>query len=138
MAVKTGSVKKQDSAKAAAKRAKGRIVTKGRVCVQATFNNTIVTITDAEGGTIAASSAGAQNFKGPRKATPYAAQVVAKEVAQKAKAFGLRSVDIFVKGPGPGRDASVRVFADFFQITSIVDVTGIPHNGCRAQKERRM
>jgi len=114
-------------------------VSHARAYVTATFNNTLVTLTDTSGQTIAWGSAGASNFKGARKSTPYAATTVVETVAKKAKELGVQSVEIYVKGPGPGRDSSIRAFkAAGLNITMIADVTPIPHNGPRAQKRRRV
>ena len=115
-------------------------VSSGKAYIQASFNNTLVYITDLEGNTLSWATAGGMGFKGSRKSTPYAAQQAATKAAQAAKdLFSMRSVDIFVKGPGPGREAGARALSNCFdKITSIFDVTGIPHNGCRAEKERRV
>lgn len=114
-------------------------VSNGQAYIQASFNNTLVYITDLEGNALGWATAGSQGFKGSRKSTPYAAQVAAKKVAQDVKDLcGMRDVKIIVKGPGPGREAAARVLADYFRVSSITDVTGIPHNGCRAEKERRV
>lgn len=111
----------------------------GIVHVNATYNNTIVTITDLKGDTLFWSSSGSVNFKGSRKSTPYAAQVVAKTVIEKAQAAGMASVDILVKGPGIGRDNAVRTLVGSgIEVKSIRDITPIPHNGCRARKSRRI
>ena len=107
--------------------------------VNASFNNTIVTITDAQGNTIAWSSSGSNGFKGSRKSTPYAAQVAAEDAGRKAMEHGMRTLDIEVKGPGSGRESALRALqAVGFAITSIRDVTPIPHNGCRPPKRRRV
>ena len=107
--------------------------------VNASFNNTIVTITDAQGNTIAWSSSGQQGFKGSRKSTPFAAQVAAEDVARKAQEHGVRTLEVEVCGPGSGRESALRALqAVGFQITSIRDVTSIPHNGCRPRKRRRV
>jgi small subunit ribosomal protein S11 len=114
-------------------------ISHGRAYIHATFNNTIVTITDTQGNAITWSSAGASGFKGSRKSTPYAAQLAAQEAAKKAEEHGLREIDIFVKGPGPGREAAIRALqATGFKVLSITDVTPIPHNGCRPPKKRRV
>ncbi|GIL01636.1 MAG: 30S ribosomal protein S11 [Alphaproteobacteria bacterium] len=114
-------------------------ITSGTAHVNSTFNNTMVTITDAQGNTIAWSSAGAQGFKGSRKSTPYAAQVAAEDAARKAQEHGMRSLEVEVRGPGSGRESALRALqAAGFQITSIRDVTAIPHNGCRPRKKRRV
>ena len=107
--------------------------------VAATFNNTMVTITDAQGNTIAWSSSGMQGFKGSRKSTPYAAQVAAEDAGKKAAEHGVRTLEVEVKGPGSGRESALRALqAVGFQITSIRDVTPIPHNGVRPSKRRRV
>ena len=107
--------------------------------VNATFNNPMITITDAQGNTIAWSSAGAQGFKGSRKSTPYAAQVAAEMAGRKAVEHGVRTVEVEVKGPGSGRESALRALqAVGFTITAIRDVTAIPHNGCRPPKRRRV
>jgi len=114
-------------------------ITSGVAHVAATFNNTIVTITDAQGNAIAWSSAGSQGFKGSRKSTPYAAQVAAEDAGKKAMEHGVRTIEVEVKGPGSGRESALRALqAVGFQITSIRDVTPIPHNGCRPPKRRRV
>ena len=110
-----------------------------RVYVQATFNNTIVTMTDPKGNTIAWGSSGTAGFKGARKATPYAATTVVSTVARKAMDMGVREIEIFVKGPGSGRDSAIRALkAAGLNIMTISDVTPIPHNGCRPRKKRRV
>ena len=107
--------------------------------IKATFNNTIVTITDKNGNTISWSSAGKVDFKGSRKSTPFAAQTAAENSAKEAIALGLRKVEVFVKGPGVGREAAVRSLqAAGLEVTAIKDVTPIPHNGCRPPKRRRV
>jgi len=111
----------------------------GVVHIQATFNNTIVTFTDEAGNTVAWCSAGTKGFKGSRKSTPFAAQLVAAEAAKKAMDHGMKSVAIFVKGPGSGRESALRaISASGLRITQIKDVTPIPHNGCRPPKRRRV
>ena len=111
----------------------------GHAHVLATFNNTIVSLSDVDGNVIAWGSAGAQGFKGSRKSTPYAAQVTAEAAARKAMEHGLKSIEIFVKGPGAGREAAIRSLqASGLDITAISDVTPIPHNGCRPPKRRRV
>lgn len=120
-------------------RKEGRGVTHGIACIQATFNNTIVTITDGAGNVMAWASAGSAGFKGSRKSTPFAAQMAAESAAQKSMAQGLKEVRVFVKGPGAGREAAIRSLqAAGLAITAIKDVTPIPHNGCRARKRRRV
>ncbi|HEY8475867.1 MAG TPA: 30S ribosomal protein S11 [Chloroflexota bacterium] len=114
-------------------------IPRGAAYIQSTFNNTIVTITDPEGRAIAWSSAGAAGFKGSRKSTPYAASMAAETAARKAMEHGVRSVDVYVKGPGAGREAAIRALQGAgLNITAIVDVTPIPHNGCRPPKKRRV
>jgi small subunit ribosomal protein S11 len=124
-----------------AKRTKKRIkknIQTGVAHIQATFNNTVVTITDVAGNTIASASSGAVGFKGSRKSTPFAAQVCAEDVAKKAMEHGVRQVGVLVKGPGAGRESALRSLqASGFKVTYIRDVTPIPHNGCRARKRRR-
>lgn len=122
-----------------AKRRERRIVPAGRAYVQSTFNNTLVTLTDPEGGVIAWGSSGTAGFKGSRKGTPYAAQLAAQDAARKGMNAGLRQVDVYVKGPGSGREAAIRgIQASGLIITSIRDVTPVPHNGCRPPKKRRV
>ena len=114
-------------------------ISSGVAHVSATFNNTMITITDAQGNTIAWGSAGAQGFKGSRKSTPFAAQMAAEAAGRKAMEHGMRSLEIQVKGPGSGRESALRALqAVGMTITSIRDVTPIPHNGCRARKRRRV
>lgn len=116
-----------------------KIINKGRVYVTATFNNTLVTLTDTLGKVLAWSSSGASGFKGARKATPFAAITAVEQVAREAKAMEMGSVDVFIKGPGPGRDAAVRALKNAgLNITMIADVTPVPHNGPRAKKKRRV
>ena len=107
--------------------------------IQATFNNTIVTITDPRGNTIAWSSSGVQGFKGSRKSTPYAAQTAVEDAAKKALEHGLRKVEVYIKGPGSGRESALRGLQSAgFNVTLIRDVTPVPHNGCRPPKRRRV
>ena len=107
--------------------------------VHASFNNTVITITDRQGNALAWSTAGASGFKGSRKSTPFAAQVAAVKACEVAAEYGLKNLDVMVKGPGPGRESAVRALHNAgFKITSISDVTPIPHNGCRAPKKRRV
>ena len=114
-------------------------VANGVVHIQSTFNNTIVTITDTVGNVVAWSSAGVQGFKGSRKSTPFAAQLAAQDAAKKAMEHGMRSVEVYVKGPGPGRESALRALqATGFSVVLIKDVTPIPHNGCRPPKRRRV
>lgn len=125
--------------KVARKRKVKKNVLKGIAHIQATFNNTIVTITDEVGNALAWSSAGVKSFKGSRKSTPFAAQMAAEDAARKAMEHGLRTVGVFVKGPGAGRESALRSLqAAGLKITLIKDVTPIPHNGCRPPKRRRV
>jgi small subunit ribosomal protein S11 len=111
----------------------------GVVHIQATFNNTIVTVTDAQGNAVSWSSSGKRGFKGSRKSTPFAAQLAAEDAVKTAQEHGMRTVSVFVKGPGSGREAALRALQNAgFKITSIRDVTPIPHNGCRPPKRRRV
>lgn len=111
----------------------------GRAYIYATFNNTIVTITDPYGNTVSWASAGTSGFKGSRKSTPYAAQLAAQNAARAAQEHGVRELDVFVKGPGPGREAAIRALqAVEMKLRSITDKTPIPHNGCRPPKKRRV
>src|SRR6202521_6131157 len=114
-------------------------ITSGTAHVSASFNNTMITITDAQGNTIAWSSSGSQGFKGSRKSTPYAAQVAAEDAGKKAREHGMEMLEIEVSGPGSGRESALRALqAVGFTITAIRDVTPIPHNGCRPPKRRRV
>lgn len=114
-------------------------VTAGRVYVTATFNNTLITVTDNKGDTIAWSSAGSSGFKGARKSTPFAAITAMEKVAAKAKSVGMSTVEVYIKGPGSGRDAAIRALRSAgLGITMIADVTPVPHNGTRAKKKRRV
>jgi small subunit ribosomal protein S11 len=116
-----------------------KVVHVGAAYIQATFNNTIITITDQKGNVIAWASAGAQGFKGSRKSTPYAAQIAASVAARKAMDFGMRQIDVFVKGPGAGRESAIRALqAAGLDISLIKDVTPVPHNGSRPPKRRRV
>ncbi|MHB8572453.1 MAG: 30S ribosomal protein S11 [Candidatus Dormibacteria bacterium] len=111
----------------------------GQAHIQSTFNNTIVSITDQQGNVIAWGSAGSGGFKGSRKSTPFAAQVTAESTARKAMEHGLKTIDIFVKGPGAGREAAIRSLqAAGLEVNSIADITPVPHNGCRPKKRRRV
>ena len=115
-----------------------RVVEKGVAHIKSTFNNTIVTITDPDGGSVAWSSAGKQGFKGSRKSTPFAAQLAAEAAAKEALDAGMREVEVCVKGPGSGREAAIRALqAAGLEVTVIKDVTPVPHNGCRPPKRRR-
>lgn len=125
--------------KKATKKREKKVIPSGRAYVQATFNNTIVTLTDLQGNVISSSSAGASGFKGSRKSPPYAAQMAATTAARKAMEVGLKQIEVFVKGPGSGREAAIRSLqASGLHISSIRDVTPVPHNGCRPPKRRRV
>jgi len=114
-------------------------VTDGVAHIHASFNNTIITITDRQGNALGWATAGGSGFRGSRKSTPFAAQVAAEKVSTIVKEFGLKNLDVRVKGPGPGRDSAIRALnANGFKITSITDVTALPHNGCRPPKRRRV
>ncbi len=132
------------AAAAAGKRQRGKRrekknVPRGQAHIQSTFNNTIVTITDPTGNVVSWSSAGQNGFKGSRKSTPYAAQITAEQAARRAMENGMRSVEVYVKGPGAGREAAIRSLqAHGLQVVAITDVTPIPHNGCRPPKRRRV
>jgi len=116
-----------------------RTLSSAQVHILATFNNTIVTITDGQGNTVTNSSAGSVGFKGSRKSTPFAARLAAEEAMKSAQGMGVQEVEIFVKGPGPGREAAIRAIqAMGMKITAISDVTPVPHNGCRPPKKRRV
>ena len=121
------------------RRREKKVVPHGRAYIQATFNNTIITLTDPQGNVIAQATAGTVGFKGTRKGTPYAAQMAADRVARRGAEMGLSRVDVFVKGPGPGRETAIRSLqAAGLNINSIRDVTPIPHNGCRPHKKRKV
>lgn len=111
----------------------------GQAHIHATFNNTIITMTDQQGNALTWGSAGTMGFKGSRKSTPYAARMAAQQTAKQAMDHGMREIDVFVKGPGPGREAAIRALqAAGLKLKSITDVTPVPHNGCRPPKRRRM
>ena len=130
MAVKKGVTKKRKDIMR---------VDKGQAHIQCSFNNTIVTITDTQGNAISASSSGKLGLRGSKKSTPYAAQMVMEDAARVAKEHGLKSVDVFVKGPGQGRESAIRALQNAeIAVTSIQDVSPIPHNGCRPPKRRRL
>ena len=123
----------------AKKKKEKKIVFEGNVFIQATFNNTIVTVTDLRGNALSWASAGGLGFRGAKKSTPFAAQTTAESAANKAKEFGLRELHVFVKGPGVGRESAIRSLGTLgFRVKSIHDVTPIPHNGCRPRKSRRV
>ena len=125
--------------KVSRKKKERKNIPNGIAHIQSTFNNTIITITDMNGNTIAWSSAGSQGFKGSRKSTPFAAQLAADDAAKKAQAHGVQNIEVYVKGPGSGREAALRALqAAGFNVTLIRDVTPIPHNGCRPPKRRRV
>ncbi|MDX9821039.1 MAG: 30S ribosomal protein S11 [Syntrophales bacterium] len=127
------------AAKKTGKKREKKNITEGVAHIQSTFNNTIITITDLSGNVIAWSSAGMQGFKGSRKSTPFAAQMAAEDAVKKAKEHGLRTVQVYVKGPGSGRESALRSLqVAGLKITLIRDVTPIPHNGCRPPKRRRV
>lgn len=124
---------------AKAKRKTKKTVYEGKVFIQATFNNTIVTVTDLRGNTVSWASAGGLGFRGAKKSTPYAAQTTAETAARKAMDYGLREVHVLVKGPGVGRESAIRSLGNLgLSVRSIRDVTPIPHNGCRPRKSRRV
>ena len=116
-----------------------RVVTDAVAHVQASFNNTIVTITDRQGNTLSWATAGGAGFRGSRKSTPFAAQVAAEKAARAASDYGVKTVEVCIKGPGPGRESAVRSLNSLgYKVLNIVDVTPIPHNGCRPPKKRRV
>ena len=120
------------------KRVKKNIQT-GLAYIQCSFNNTIVTITDFSGNVLSWSSAGLKGFRGSKKSTPYAAQMAAEDAGKKAQDYGLKTLSVFVKGPGSGREAAIRGFANIgYNVTLLRDITPIPHNGCRPKKKRRV
>jgi small subunit ribosomal protein S11 len=116
-----------------------KVIQDGMAYIYASFNNTIVTVADRQGNVIAWATAGGSGFRGSRKSTPFAAQVAAEKVSERIAEFGMKSLDVFVKGPGPGRESAIRAFhARGIRINSITDVTPLPHNGCRPPKRRRV
>jgi len=116
-----------------------RTLSKGQVHIFATFNNTIITVTDMEGNTVTWGSAGSVGFKGSRKSTPFAARLATEQAIKAAQSMGLQEVEIYVKGPGPGRESSIRAVQGLgLKVVSISDVTPVPHNGCRPPKKRRV
>ncbi len=144
--VKDTSIEKEEKTKKSRKAGSGsarkktiEVTDAGRIYVMATFNNTLITITNSKGDTIGWSSSGAAGFKGTRKSTPYSASLAVEAVARRAMEKGLKSVDVFIKGPGPGRDSSLRAIRSVgLSITSISDITPVPHNGPRPKKKRRV
>jgi small subunit ribosomal protein S11 len=127
------------AATARVRRRERKNITSGVAHVSATFNNTLITIADAQGNAIAWSSAGSQGFKGSRKSTPYAAQMAAEDAGRKAQEHGMKTLSVQVRGPGSGRESALRALqAVGFEITAIRDVTPVPHNGCRPRKRRRV
>lgn len=127
------------TSKVRTKKKEKKNIANGIVHIQATFNNTIITITDRQGNAISWSSAGSLDFRGAKKSTPFAAQITAEDAARKAIEHGLREVDVFVKGPGSGRESAIRTLQVVgLKINTIKDVTPIPHNGCRPRKRRRV
>lgn len=131
--------KEQSAGRTKVRRREKKNISSGVAHVNASFNNTMITITDAQGNTIAWSSSGTKGFKGSRKSTPYAAQVAAEDAGRKAQEHGMKVLEVEVCGPGSGRESALRALqAVGFQITSIRDVTPIPHNGCRPRKRRRV
>lgn len=128
----------QRSRRTSSKKAK-RTLSHGRIHIHATFNNTIVTITDLQGNAVTWASSGSAGFRGSRKSTPYAARLAAEQAITNGKEFGLQEADLFVKGPGPGREAAIRAIqGSEIKVRSISDVTPVPHNGCRPPKKRRV
>lgn len=121
------------------KKKEKRSVPKGRVYIQASFNNTIITFTDVSGNVLSWSSAGHMNFRGSRKSTPYAAQIAGRDAAEKVRDYGMREVDVMVKGPGIGRESAIRAIAnEGISVRTIKDISPLPHNGCRPRKRRRV
>lgn len=131
--------KEEKKRKPRGRRKERKSIPRGRVYIQSTFNNTVITLTDPEGKVIAWGSSGTAGFKGSRKGTPYAAQMAAEAASRRAMEHGLRQVDVFIKGPGSGREAAIRSLqAAGLTVTGIRDITPIPHNGCRPHKRRRV
>jgi len=130
--------KGQTSKKSGAKKTK-RTLSAGQIHVYASFNNTIVTVTDMQGNTVCWSSSGSAGFKGSRKSTPFSARMAAENAVKQAMALGMQDAELIVKGPGPGREAAIRaVQASGVRVTAIMDITPVPHNGCRPPKRRRV
>ncbi|MCG8454206.1 MAG: 30S ribosomal protein S11 [Spirochaetales bacterium] len=126
-------------AKAKSKKKEKKTVVEGNVYIQATFNNTIVTITDLKGNALSWCSAGSLGFRGAKKSTPYAAQTTAETAMNRARDYGLQTVNVYVKGPGVGRESAIRSFGNLgLKVKTIKDITPIPHNGCRPRKSRRV
>lgn len=133
------SVRSARRGKGGAPRKVKRTLSTGQVHVFATFNNTIITVTDTQGNTVAWGSAGSAGFKGSRKSTPFAARLAAEQAIKAAMAMGLQEAELFVKGPGPGRESAIRAVQSLgLKVTSISDITPVPHNGCRPPKKRRV
>jgi small subunit ribosomal protein S11 len=131
--------RKSTGRRAATRRKDRRQVTSGQAHIKSSFNNTIVTITDQQGNVLSWASAGSAGFKGSRKSTPFAAQLAAEQAADVAKEHGMRKIDVYVKGPGSGRETAIRSLqANGLEVQEIKDVTPIPHNGCRPPKRRRV
>ena len=123
----------------AKKKKEKKVVNEGIAHIYAIFNNTIITITDKQGNTLSWATSGGSGFRGSRKSTPFAAQVAAERAGNKAQEFGLKTLEVLVKGPGPGRDSAVRALNSVgYKITNITDITPLPHNGCRPPKKRRV
>ncbi len=121
------------------KKKKKILVKKGHAYINASYNNTIITLTDQNGNVLSWSSAGLNGFKGPKKATPYAAEIIARDAIAKSKAYGLEEVDVFVRGVGAGREGAIRgLHSNGLNVVGIKDITPIPHNGCRPRKPRRV
>ncbi len=134
MAKKAGATRRSGS-----KKKVKRSLSSGQVHIMASFNNTIITITDTQGNTVAWGSAGSAGFKGSRKSTPFAARLAAEQAGAAAQQLGIQEVDIFIKGPGPGRENAIRAIQALgIKVRSIADITPIPHNGCRPPKKRRV
>ncbi len=126
-------------AKTANRKRVKKTVIDGVAHIHASFNNTIITITDVQGNTLSWATSGGSGFRGSRKSTPFAAQIASQKAGEVAKEFGMQNIEVFIKGPGPGRESAVRALnAVGFKITNITDVTPIPHNGCRPPKKRRV
>lgn len=131
--------KRSAGAKRSSSRKTKRTISHGRAYIHATFNNTIITVTDQQGNVVVWGSAGSAGFKGSRKSTPFAARVAAEQVIKDSQDLGLQELDLFVKGPGPGREAAIRAIQGLgVKVRSISDITPIPHNGCRPPKRRRV